>query len=261
MRNCLIMGFGRSGTSLMAGILHHAGYFSGNDLYPPRKSNPHGFFENAFVNGINENILKKFDYKNLPMDLPSCSKPHSPYKPGEGHRWLTYIAGDTKIEHCDDMIENNIREAIKVSGYAYKDPRFNYTLGIWNNQIKDDAVYICMFRQPDITVGSVLLECEYADYLSNFYIDLNLAYKLWFNSYFHLFNNISSISGERIVFIHYEQLLDGRILTELANKLGVPIDSSFVIPELNRSKPAGTVPDNVLEMYNGMCKMAGFHYL
>ena len=61
MRNCLVMGFGRSGTSLMAGILLNSGYYLGDDLYPARESNPTGFFENSFINGINEQILKNYD--------------------------------------------------------------------------------------------------------------------------------------------------------------------------------------------------------
>ena len=172
MRNCLIMGFGRSGTSLMAGILHHSGYFLGNDLYPTRESNPFGFFENAFINGINESILKEFDYRNIFNNAPAFSKSYSPYHPGEGQRWLSFIPEEIKINHCNEMIVDSIREALQPSGFAYKDPRFNYTLGIWNNQIKDDTLFICMFRQPDITVGSVLKECEYAPYLSDFYISV-----------------------------------------------------------------------------------------
>ena len=188
------MGFGRSGTSLMAGILNQSGYFSGNDLYPPRKSNPHGFFENAFINGINEGILEKYDYKDLSVIAPSFPKQYSPYQPGVGQRWLTYIPADTTIDPCDEKILSYIREAIQISGYAYKDPRFNYTLGIWNEQIKDDTLFVCMYRQPEITVGSVLLECEYADYLTEFYIDMELAYSLWFNSYTHLLKIFSSSS-------------------------------------------------------------------
>ncbi|NIM13858.1 MAG: sulfotransferase family protein, partial [Candidatus Aminicenantes bacterium] len=54
MKNCLILGSGRSGTSMIAGILHKAGYFMGDNLYPPRSANPKGFFENWEINEINE---------------------------------------------------------------------------------------------------------------------------------------------------------------------------------------------------------------
>ena len=50
VKNCLILGSGRSGTSMIAGILHKAGYFMGDNLYPPRSANPKGFFENWEIN-------------------------------------------------------------------------------------------------------------------------------------------------------------------------------------------------------------------
>ena len=58
MNNCLILGFGRSGTSLLGGLLHHSGYFSGNHLHPARESNPKGFYEDVVINRINEHILE-----------------------------------------------------------------------------------------------------------------------------------------------------------------------------------------------------------
>ncbi|RME58681.1 sulfotransferase family protein, partial [Candidatus Parcubacteria bacterium] len=59
MRNVLILGSGRSGTSMVAGTLAKAGYFMGTQFVPPRESNPKGFFEDHEINDINEAILKK----------------------------------------------------------------------------------------------------------------------------------------------------------------------------------------------------------
>lgn len=258
MRNCLIMGFGRSGTSLMAGILHQSGYFSGDDLYPPRKSNPLGFFENARINGINETILKEYDYEKKNSNPPAFSRPFSPYTPGEGHRWLTCIPPEIEITHCDESVLDSIDMVIASSGYAYKDPRFNYTLGIWNNRIKDDTLYICMVRQPEITIGSVLKECAFAAYLSDFFIDPDLAYQLWYNSYTHLLKNLSAISNDRIMVIHYEQLMNRSIIEELEKRLKAHLDPSFIVQELNRSRPHGTIPGNVLQLYHELCTLSGF---
>jgi hypothetical protein len=56
-RNLFILGSGRSGTSMVAGLFRNAGYFMGDKLHEPRHSNPLGFFEDAAVNNINESIL------------------------------------------------------------------------------------------------------------------------------------------------------------------------------------------------------------
>jgi hypothetical protein len=252
------MGFGRSGTSLMAGILNKSGFFSGNNLYPGRDTNPYGFFENEYINGINENILRKYDHINLFNNSPIFPKHYSPYHPSIGQRWLTFISENIEIVQCEESIISSICEAVQISGFAYKDPRFNYTLGIWNSQLKDDTLFICMFRQPDITIGSVLKECSEASYLSDFFIDSDIGYKLWFNSYSHLLKNLDNVSCERIMFIHYEQLLNREILSKLSNNLGVILNTSIITKSLNRSKPVGTIPKNVLELYGKLCRLAKF---
>jgi hypothetical protein len=54
MRDCIVLGSGRSGTSMVAGALAKAGYFMGDRLYPARDANPLGFFEAPEINSINE---------------------------------------------------------------------------------------------------------------------------------------------------------------------------------------------------------------
>lgn len=63
--NCLILGSGRSGTSMLAGILHQAGYFMGDKLHKPELSNPKGFFEWMTINQINEQILAAYVKRSL----------------------------------------------------------------------------------------------------------------------------------------------------------------------------------------------------
>ena len=258
MKNCLIMGFGRSGTSLMGGILHQTGYYMGENLYPPRHTNPKGFFENAFINGINERLLARYDSAVLHNDISAFNKKFSPYNPGIGHRWLTYIPEDVDINMGDELSEKEIKKAISVTGYAYKDPRFNYTLGIWNRFIDTDTIFICVFRQPDIVVESVITECETADYLSDFYINRDIAFMLWLNSYSHLLNNLSTTLLKNTIFVHYEQLLSGEALHELSNKLKVKIDPGFAEPKLNRTQPSASMPIEVLKLYNKLCSLSGY---
>jgi len=57
MKNCIILGSGRSGTSMLAGCLAKSGYFMGDNLYPAREANPKGFFEDPEINAINEMLI------------------------------------------------------------------------------------------------------------------------------------------------------------------------------------------------------------
>ena len=62
MRNAVNIGCGRSGTSMLAGILHQNGWSLGEDLYiEPSDSNPKGFFEDRDVNSINEELLARLE--------------------------------------------------------------------------------------------------------------------------------------------------------------------------------------------------------
>ena len=256
MKNCLIMGFGRSGTSLMGGILHQAGYYMGEDLYPGRDSNPKGFFENALINGINEKILKNYDYALSHPGHPASGEPFSPYHPGEGHRWLAYIPLEVKITEESEDIKEAIRKAVSYNGFAYKDPRFNYTLKIWAPFLNNETLLICVFRDPAITVQSILTECERAEYLSGFHITKDLAEELWLYSYSHLFQNLKKFSSDQIIFVHYEKLLSGEALPGLSRRLGIRLSDDFASPGLNRTTSGAPVGLKATTIYQKLCNLA-----
>ena len=64
MYNCLILGSGRSGTSMAAGVLAKSGYFMGRNLIPPRPANPKGFFESEQIT----DVKKRLDFSSTVLD-------------------------------------------------------------------------------------------------------------------------------------------------------------------------------------------------
>ncbi|NQU88172.1 MAG: hypothetical protein HQ541_20690, partial [Mariniphaga sp.] len=230
----------------------------GNDLYLARESNPKGFFENALINGINESILEKYDFVNRNKEFPLFDKKHSPFQPTYGQRWLTYIQQGVTIKNFDKEVKEKIIRVISLENFAFKDPRFNYTLKVWNKYLNEEVIFLCIIRHPEIVAESVLKDCQTADYLLDFYISKELVYQLWFNSYSHLLNNLKSIDQGRIVFIHYEQLLSGDILQLLSVKLEARLTSNLISPDLNRSRTKDKSPKHVRELYNHLCKLANF---
>lgn len=56
----IVVGFHRSGTSALTGVLDALGAYSGNDLIPPSEENEKGFFENMRVYRANEYILENY---------------------------------------------------------------------------------------------------------------------------------------------------------------------------------------------------------
>jgi len=259
MKNCLILGTGRSGTSLMGGILHEAGYYMGDNLYPPRDSNPKGFFECDYINGINEEILKPYDFLKNSEYVLSKHKKYSPLNLAYGYRWLAYIHPTTNINMLNSEIKNKIINVLKKEPFAFKDPRFNFTISVWLRYAnKSKTVIICVFREPWNTIQSILKECTNADYLSSFYIDYFWAEKIWINNYKKILINKDNYET-KIMFVHYKQLLSGIILPKISSFIEASLSNDFVSTELNRTKCDVKVSDEAFEIYCELCKLANFN--
>lgn len=76
----IVTGMHRSGTSAIAGTLHHSEISMGEErtFYPPpMKENPKGFFEDKRFRGINDALLNRLGYsvKSFDPALPSYDEP------------------------------------------------------------------------------------------------------------------------------------------------------------------------------------------
>lgn len=67
-RCILVVGTGRSGTSAVAGVLHHLGVTMGAEFVPPDKTNPYGMFEDAGLFNLAREVLH--DDKPIRAFLP-----------------------------------------------------------------------------------------------------------------------------------------------------------------------------------------------
>ena len=247
MKNTLIFGSGRSGTSMLGGILHDAGYYMGENLYPARDSNPKGFFENDFINGINEKILVNYDEKQS-WTRKFFKRTTSVVAPGKGQHWLSSIPESVDINNCAQSVVNDIKIACSYEGFAYKDPRFSYTLPVWEKYLPSDTVYIVLFREPSVVVSSIIKECSQIEYLKNMVINTSDAYSSWFNMYSHVLKNYKNNNG-RYFFINYDTLLNGDKLNELGEFLNVDVSGDFIDGRLRRSVGSSDIPESVKGLY------------
>ncbi len=69
----VILGFARSGTSLLGGLLDSAGFYFGEDSDMKKSDirNPQGFFENDFIFDLSRQFLKESGFEN---ELPDPTK-------------------------------------------------------------------------------------------------------------------------------------------------------------------------------------------
>lgn len=237
MYNCLVIGAGRSGTSMLAGCLSSV-YYVGKGLIPPRKANPKGFFESSAINNINEAILQK----KLPKFV-------------NGQRWLSSLSlKQTESFSIKPAIIEQIKKHTNINGFCYKDPRFCYTLPVWRPYLRNTR-FICIFRHPLNTITSVLKECKIAPYLRNFKMNKKISQEIWKNMYLHVLNRHRHTGEWK--FVHYNQLFDVKILSEIENFLGTPINRSFPDKRLNRSKGANeNLSGETKNVYKNLCSLA-----
>jgi hypothetical protein len=236
-RNCLILGSGRSGTSLLAGTLRGAGYYVGECLIEANDANPKGFFEDYEVNAINEELL-------TPM-TPTYSY---------GWRWLAAIPIGTPLP-CQDAVNARIEAQTARAPFCFKDPRFCYTLPAWRPFLPETA-FLCVFREPSRTANSILKECRTAPYLAGLRIDFARAVEIWRLMYRHVLDVHRQVG--HWLFVHYDQLVTGVALARIEAMLGVSADRSFPDPALKRSAREGPTDAAALRVYRELCDLAGY---
>lgn len=248
MRNCLILGCGRSGTSMLAGTLAGAGYYMGSGLYRARGANPKGFFESVAINAINEKLLA----------------PHAPLRsrwwwmrvwrqlfPSE--RWLAQVPLEAEIK-ATPKLAAKIARHIAQTPFAFKDPRFCYTLPAWFPLLPKDTVFLCIFREPGHTVESMLAECRRK------YPDIRLTpqdgFKLWTTMYEHVLS--ARKQGGDWLFVHFDQMLDGAAMARIEKHLEASIDRDFPDAGLRRSSSLDAPPDTHAT-YRTLCALADYN--
>ena len=253
-RNCLILGSGRSGTSLAAGILAQAGYFMGEELWPADIGNPKGYFEDREVNKINDELIALVAPKTPPRGLRKLLLGDIPIL-GHYQHWVAVLRPDVSIT-CSPAMRERIAAVTARQPFCFKDPRFSYTLPVWRPYI-GDALLLCVFRDPSVTASSMVRECKRADHMKGTKVDERWALKVWEAMYRYILD-VHYPQGGDWLFVHYDQLLDRSAGAELERRLGVRIDRGFASAELNRSRPRAAVPRRTARLYVRLCALARY---
>ncbi|NHC16398.1 hypothetical protein G9H71_21665, partial [Motilibacter sp. E257] len=157
-RSCVVLGCGRSGTSLLSGLLAGSGYHLGRTLLRADQSNPKGYFESGRINGINERLLAPHtnDVLRAPDGRPLAARPLR-----EGERWLAALPADVTIERPDELVDE-LQLPPTDGPTARKDPRFSWTLPAWDPALAD-SVRVCVFRDPTATARSIVTMTDQGD--------------------------------------------------------------------------------------------------
>lgn len=258
MNNILILGSGRSGTSMLTGMLAKAGYHLGENFeyLKKDKANPKGYFEDYEVNTINEDILE-ISLFSIPETLRKWILPSFTFYRA---RWLAIIPKWKKINTTND-IDTRIDAVISKSSFCYKDPRFSYTLPIWQQFFKNNNVrvkYLVVYREPNKTADSICRECKENRALHPLKMNNKRALKVWELMYWHILENYKKdLQKENWMFVHFNQLFSLEIIEKIENFTGCSIDQEFPEKQLSRAEDFGEeLSPNLSKIYNHLNKLA-----
>lgn len=252
MKNVIILGSGRSGTSMVAGTLAKADYYMGDQLLPANNANPKGFFEDIEVNAINEDILASVA-PSRPKILGNLFFKHIPLP---YQRWLLALPPD-KVPVSTPNIDARIKKIVANQPFCLKDPRFSYTLPCWMPFL-NDTVFIVVFREPMTTAKSINQECLDDSQLHSLAMNEPRALKVWEYMYQHILK-LSENEGPEWLFIHYDQVLAGEGGQLIAEHTEADIDFSFPEKKFKRSLTIKLPPLSTEDIYLKLCQKSGHH--
>ncbi len=255
MHNIIVLGSGRSGTSMITGILEKAGCFTGekSDYLKSNKSNPKGFFEDKDVNTINEDILKE-TLITIPETIRKLFFPSFTFYRA---RWLAKLPLN-KIIKSTEGINRRIKNILKKEPFCYKDPRFSYTLPIWLKFLDSNTKYIVVYREPSKTINSILRECKENPGLQALKMDKSLASKIWVSMYSHILKNYKQSSHkENWIFFHFDQIFNQKKVEQMESFFNLKLDVNFAEKKLSRSVEDEIYVNKKTEsIYNQLLKLS-----
>lgn len=254
MRSCLVLGSGRSGSSMLAGVLagEHA-YETGNRPMPRdfrSVENPKGLFEDFNVLEINEDLLDPL-FPRAPR-LPWRRKRMARRILPRGQRWAAALPPDAAVV-ADSALDARIKAQLGRRPFCYKDPRFAFTLPAWRPHL-GEAVIVCIFREPARTANSLVAEWR-RNPARAYEMTYARALAHWRAAYGRVLEQHEK--GGDWVFVHYDQVLGGDGISRLEEALDARVDHRFPDAALKRADTNGESGESESATYARLCSLAG----
>jgi hypothetical protein len=197
-----IAGMHRSGTSMVARLLHACGLHLGPDeeLIQPFLDNPEGFWENLHFVRLNEDILAHFGGKwDEPPSFPA--------------RWEFAPEVNALLGQAGELVGRFRRQR----HWGWKDPRNSLTIPFWRRLIPELKVVVCV-RNP--------LEIAHSLYVRGDSVDAS-QFQLWLTYYRQL---LSAVPPAHRLVTHYQSYFQnaGAEVRRVSDWLGLHVPDEAV---------------------------------
>jgi hypothetical protein len=177
-----VLGMHRSGTSTLAGVLHHLGCTLPRTPMPASKDNPKGYFESLPISKLNDRIL---------TDAGSQWRDWTRLSAG----WLASPMGKATVPEIADLVRD---EYGKTPIGVLKEPRICRMVPLWNDGI-DGAGFISLPVLIHRNPAEVAKSLQARDH-----IDLSEGYMLWLR---HVLDAEAATRGTSRFITNYDLIL------------------------------------------------------
>jgi glycosyltransferase involved in cell wall biosynthesis len=253
LRNVLVLGSGRSGTSMVTALFRNSGYFMGFDLLGGSPANLHGYYEDTGITEINNLLLRWMLHwpwaRFIPGVVPAAHRdPRS-----------LWLAAPRRRRTRGELMNPLVRlmdAYARRQPFCYKDPRFSVTLPLWERFLPIGTRRIVVFRDPDQTVDSILRDVR-ETYDPPLPISARWAYTAWLRNYSRLLESVDR--GGPAVFARYEDVVSGAALPMLAKHTNAEIDAGQVDQSASRAESVRRnlrVASRCRELHLRLCRRA-----
>jgi hypothetical protein len=230
VRNLLILGSGRSGTSMTAALFREGGAYQGENAHVVRAANPYGFYEDPEINRLNDRVLLRMlasGWRRPLWRIGSAVHRHP------NALWLAAPRALRRVPLAPDWVEA-MRKHLSRQPICLKDPRWGLTLPLWRPYLPPDTRFLVVFRDPDTTVDSMLREAR-ETYRPPIPLTARFAYASWFRMYRRLLRDLSR-EGEWL-FVRYEQILCEEALPALEAFAETRLCTTQIDAAVSRAQP------------------------
>jgi hypothetical protein len=242
----VVLGSGRSGTSLLMQVLVELGLQVSDNLVPANASNPEGFYEDV-------------DLKDIQHELYSCL--HGTMLTPLPRNWLdTECARKAKIG-LTGILERLLQNRSGVLGI--KDPRISTLLPLWVrlfNPLRVVPIYILALREPQSVISSFARQYNDPGHVAELVWLLrtveaveNTAADCFIAHYEDWLTDAQSIAQALLHYTGLDQTFKGNLSKVLAN---------IVKPNLNRASKDDYEIQNpyVLKLYTALKECHGAEF-
>lgn len=209
----IVVGMHRSGTSMLAGLLHQNGILMGTHFRPPLPENPKGFFEEEAFRRENDRVLLKSDYTV--------------------EKWDRLFRGLSLTD--DDLARARaviVRFDRLADPWGWKDPRTCLTLPMWLTALKglglEGSVRVLVIRRSVRSVAQSLRKRGNVKSL-----DHGAAICKMYNR--ELNRALCGWVKQSVLRVQYERLVQRLDLDRLESFCDRRLDPSFIDSTLNHS--------------------------